>query len=88
MSMTIIHFLLIYNLAERKLETVKQFQAVNDAVHAYEAAERQYLGRNTHEVVLLGADSIEAIMTTHGAYFDLQPGIVPRAGLSAQMSAN
>jgi hypothetical protein len=83
----IIHFLLVYNLAERKLDTATEFSDIDDAVRAYELAERQYLGKHTHEVVLLGADSLEAIMRTHGAYFELEAAGTPIAGLTAVMES-
>jgi hypothetical protein len=86
MSSNIAHFLLIYSLAERRLEDVQKFKDAGHAVAEYEKAERLYLGRGTHEVVLLGADSIEAIMTTHGAYFEVGADEAPQAGLTLHFS--
>ncbi len=43
------------------------------AVEAYGDLERQYEDQPRIEVVLLGADSEEAIRVTHPNYFDDQP---------------
>lgn len=65
-----IHFLVVFNLAEQRLESEsQQFDSTDDAVKAFHAAELRHLGRGTHEVVLLGARSIREMRMTHGRYF-------------------
>lgn len=73
MAQSLVHFLLVYSLDDRKLIREEEFKDTKKAVTAYEAAEAEY--RNTddvarYEVVLVGADSIETVMRTHGHYFE------------------
>jgi hypothetical protein len=39
--------------------------------------EEQYRGNDGVEIVLVGADSIESVMLTHGNYFDAVPSASP-----------
>lgn len=64
-----LHFLLVYRLDTRAL-TVEEFgedQAA--AVAAYSTREEQYLDDATVEVVMVAADSLDAVRTTHSHYF-------------------
>ena len=66
----IIHFLLVYSHDQGALIHQDEFRNAQEATKAYEAAEREYRGRlDKFEVVLLGADSLDTIMQTHGHYF-------------------
>lgn len=63
----VVHFLLIYDLAEGRLRSHDSFEDPDEAAAAYAQAEREHKGHV--EIVLVGADSIETIMRTHGHYF-------------------
>lgn len=72
MVQSLVHFLLVYSFDDRKLIHQDEFTDTRTAVAAYEAAETQYRNNNDvtkFEVVLVGADSIETVMRTHGHYF-------------------
>lgn len=84
-SDTTVYFLLVYNLKARHLESHQQFDDVDEAMAVYAETEIKYLGHG-YEVVLVGAESIEAVMITHGSYFDPQPDAIPTAGLSFSLS--
>jgi hypothetical protein len=63
------HFLVVYNLAEAKAH-VEEFHTDYDAaLSAYAKAEEDFANRDTYDIVLLGADSIETIKRTHSSYF-------------------
>lgn len=72
MTQSLVHFLLVYSLGERRLIHQEEFKDARLAAAAYEAAEAEYRN-NTEvtrfEVVLVGADSIETVKRTHGHYF-------------------
>jgi hypothetical protein len=63
------HFLVIYDVAAQKA-TVREFDDYEAAVAAYESLEKENLGRDDLDIVLLGADSLETIKKTHSSYFD------------------
>ncbi|AVM63488.1 hypothetical protein C3V38_02790 [Dietzia sp. oral taxon 368] len=72
MAQSLIHFLLVYSFDAGRLIREEEFTDTRMAVTAYEAAEAEF--RNSDEVarfevVLVGADSIETVMRTHGHYF-------------------
>lgn len=65
-----IHFLLVYSYGEMQLIERDDFTDPLLAAAAYRDAEERYRGRSDEfEVVLVGADSIDTIMRTHGHYF-------------------
>ncbi|MBZ5735033.1 hypothetical protein K8Z61_11035 [Nocardioides sp. TRM66260-LWL] len=65
-----IHYLLVYSYSEQMLIREVAFTDAGAATVAYREAEEEFRGRSDHfEVVLLGADSRETIMKTHGHYF-------------------
>lgn len=84
---SVLHFLLIYDLELRKLLSTESFESIDQAIHAYEQAELEYLGTGQREIVLVGADSIETVIMTHGAYFE-EGQRTPRAGLTVRLSPN
>jgi hypothetical protein len=65
-----IHFLLTYDRSERRLVNMEKFRDGKKAVVAYGEREREFADRAQIEVVLLGADSEEAIRVTHPIYFE------------------
>ncbi len=75
--MSLTHFLLVYDCSQGRLRQQVPFADPQEAVRAYEAAEEQYRNSSDVEVVLIGADSLETIMLTHGNYFDTQPSASP-----------
>lgn len=64
-----VHFLLVYSFKEGKLVDQKEFNDAAVATNAYNEAERAHRGDEQFEIVLVGSDSIETIMKTHGHYF-------------------
>lgn len=67
----VVHFLLVYDLKEGRLRSSNSFDDPDAASLAYAAAEQEH--RDDVEIVLVGADSIETIMRTHGHYFEGSP---------------
>lgn len=68
--MALIHFLLVYNLDLQKLVYEQQFEDAEKAAAEYARLEAEHRGDSDLEIVLVGADSLETIKTTHGHYFD------------------
>lgn len=72
MAQSLIHFLLVYSLDAGGLLRREEFRNPEAAATAYEAAEAEFRSNDEaarFEVVLVGADSIETVMRTHGHYF-------------------
>lgn len=69
MSALTVHFLLVYSHQEHKLVSQYEFKDSAKAVAAYGIAEQENRDNNEYEIVLIGSDSIETIMKTHGHYF-------------------
>jgi hypothetical protein len=67
--MATVHFLLAYSHAEQKLVSQEEFSDSKRATKAYAEAEAQHKDDSNYEIVLIGSDSIETIMKTHGHYF-------------------
>jgi hypothetical protein len=67
--MILIHFLLVYDLRERRLVDVRQFTDAKAATDAYGRAELEHLDDRDTEIVLVGSDSLETVKLTHGHYF-------------------
>ncbi|MDE0319211.1 MAG: hypothetical protein OXI97_04960 [Acidimicrobiaceae bacterium] len=67
-----IHFLIAYNHDTRSRIVMEEYTNGERAVEAYGDLEREYEDRPRVEVVLLGADSEDAIRVTHPNYFDDQ----------------
>ena len=68
-----IHFLITYDRSNRQLLNLERFHNGKKAVDTYGEREREYADRPQIEVVLLGADSEEAIRVTHPVYFRTEP---------------
>ena len=80
MSHTLHHFLLVYSYAEGKLVKRADFTDAREASAAYTQAERDHKDQLADfEIVLVGSDSIETIMRTHGHYFVEQDEASPFA---------
>lgn len=75
--MPIVHFLLVYDRQQGKLVVQRPYTDPHEAVQAYEAMEKQHRDDRHMEIVLVGADSLETIMLTHGNYFDAVPSASP-----------
>ena len=75
--MSTVHFLLVYDRNEQRLTYHKPFGDSAEAVKAYEEMEKAYRDRDGVEIVLVGADSLETVMLTHGNYFDAVPSASP-----------
>jgi hypothetical protein len=70
MAAPTVHFLLVYSFDQGALIRTDEFADPHEATTAYEAAEREVRGESDKfEVVLVGADSLETVMQTHGHYF-------------------
>ena len=65
-----IDFLLTFDHDARKLISLDEFRNTAQALKAYSEREEQYRNNSRVEVVLLGADSIDAIKVTHSNYFE------------------
>ncbi len=65
------HFLLIYDHQHQALRSQRAFgdREQEAATQAYQQAEQDCRDDPDVEIVLIGADSIETIMRTHGHYF-------------------
>jgi hypothetical protein len=68
--MATVHFLLVYNRSEQRLTDHQAYSNSDEAVSAYEDMESAHRGDDNMEIVLVGADSIETVMLTHGNYFE------------------
>jgi hypothetical protein len=75
--MPLIHFLLAYDRKQQKLVVQRPYTDANEAVKAYERLEERHKDEHHMEIVLVGADSIETVMLTHGNYFDAVPSASP-----------
>lgn len=75
--MPLIHFLLVYDRRRQKLVVQRPFSNSEEAVMAYEKMEQEHRDDSHMEIVLVGADSIETVMLTHGNYFDAVPSASP-----------
>jgi hypothetical protein len=63
------NYLLVYDKARGKLLVEQEFSDRAAALAERFRLERQYLDRQDIEIVVLGAESAEAIRRTHGRYF-------------------
>lgn len=66
-----VYFLLVYSFDDGHLILQDEYTDSNEAVAAYNAAEKLYRPHlEKYEIVLIGADSIATVMKTHGHYFN------------------
>ncbi len=79
-----INFLITFDHDARELIDLQEFRNTAQALQAYSEREEQYRTNPRMEVVLLGADSIDAIKVTHSNYFedtaDAFAGLAARLG--------
>jgi hypothetical protein len=62
-------YLLIYNRRAGKIIRHRRYQSTNTALAARFEAEREFREEPDVEIVVLGADSWEALKETHARYF-------------------
>jgi hypothetical protein len=62
------HFLVVYDLSAAEAK-VQEYDDYDAALAAYEHIEKENLGRDDLDIVLLGADSLTTIEKTHSSYF-------------------
>lgn len=67
--MATVHFLLVYSHAEHKLVHQDEFSDSAKATKAYAEMEGKHVNDQDYEIVLIGSDSIQTVMRTHGHYF-------------------
>lgn len=67
--MATVHFLLEYSHKEQRLVSQHEFTDATRATKAYAEAEARHTGDAEYEIVLIGSDSVQTIMKTHGHYF-------------------
>jgi hypothetical protein len=69
--MSLIHFLLVYDLDREALVGAPQeFADPSEAAAAYAELEQEHRNDSNLEIVLIGADSLETIKSTHANYFE------------------
>jgi hypothetical protein len=64
------HYLVIYNRRAGKIVRRQWFQTSDTAMAARFEAEREFREEPDLEIVVLGADSWEALRQTHSRYFE------------------
>jgi len=69
MAAVTVHFLLVYSHKDQVLVQQEEFKDSTKATKAYAEAEKQHMSSEDYEIVLIGSDSIQTIMKTHGHYF-------------------
>jgi len=67
--MATVHFLLVYDLSKQRLVSQVAFDKADEALAEYSRMESEHSNDSGVEIVLVGADSIETVMRTHGQYF-------------------
>ena len=64
------HYLVVYDRRAGKIIRHRRFQAPNTALAARFDAEREFRADPDIEIVVLGADSWDALRETHSRYFE------------------
>ena len=77
--MPLVHFLLAYDRKLGRLVFEQAYTDSGEALRAYEELEEQHHDERHMEIVLVGADSIETVMLTHGNYWAVDPDAEPAA---------
>jgi len=75
--MPLVHFLLAYDRNAQKLVFEQAYSDPREALKAYEELEETHRDNRQMEIVLVGADSIETVMLTHGNYWAQDPSAGP-----------
>ena len=71
MSETVLRqFLLVYEVASGVVDIQDLGEDPEAAAARYAEVEEELRGKRGYEIVLIGADSIETIRTTHAHYFE------------------
>jgi hypothetical protein len=63
------HFLIQYDRTEHRLARCEAFLDSDLAYASYSALEKEHLGDDRYEIVLLGASELEVLKITHAHYF-------------------
>lgn len=84
MSNKMHHFLLIYSYKDGRLvQQPLEFDDQFEAAAAYTLMEAEYRDvLEDFEIVLIGSDSVDTIMKTHGHYFSAADAVSPFAVLA------
>lgn len=77
--MPLVHFLLVYDRDAQQLAFERAYTNSREALKAYEELEDEHRENRQMEIVLIGADSIETVMLTHGNYWARDPSAAPAA---------
>lgn len=64
-----IHYLIVFDRPRGQILELRQFSERQDAVRARFEEERRRAGQSQVEIVILGAESREALERTHARYF-------------------
>lgn len=67
--MSALHYLVIYNRREGQIIRHRQYLSADPALSARFEAEREFRSDPDVEVVVLGAESWDALQRTHSRYF-------------------
>ena len=79
------HFILIYDADAGALtEAPREFARGDRALTAFEKLEREHLGNERMQIVLLGSSSLESIKVTHANFFQRDSPIDLAARLLAE----
>ncbi|MDO5080197.1 hypothetical protein [Buchananella hordeovulneris] len=70
MSVSLKHFLLVYDRETDRLLEQREYQDATEAAEAYRAKEREFDGQPHMDIVLIGARDIETVWRLHSAYRD------------------
>ena len=75
----VVNWLIVYKRSDGKLLRCDEFADGRAALAERFQAEREHAGDPDLEIVVLGADSLEALKVTHGRYFLSAPELAARA---------
>lgn len=67
--MSLIHFLITYDAAKGRLESYEEYVHADTAMRDFAALEAEHRDAQDLQVVLLTADSLETLKSTHPHYF-------------------
>lgn len=63
------HFLIVFDRAAGHQVEMLEFSDADEAVQAYQRLERQHMGEQAIDIVLVGSDSLDTVRVTHANYF-------------------
>lgn len=67
--MALIYFLIAYNASLGRLESCEEYMHADSAMKDFAALEGEHRGSSDMQIVLLTADSLETLRSTHPHYF-------------------